>query len=105
MTLRRNRKSALLVAGIGGIFGMWAVAMLIGGLYRVDWHVTELVRQYLVASGMIRPIHTVVDFYTHIKGIEYIICVLFFVVFSVFFKYVEKRDKRVKIERRVNIDL
>ncbi len=77
-----------------------------GGLYRVNWQVTELVRQYLVASGMIQPIHTMVDFYTHIKGIEYIICVAFFVAFPIFFQYVNKRKnhttaspeaKRVKV--------
>ncbi len=104
MTRKRHNNLALLVAGVGGFFGLWAVAMLIGGLYRVDWQVTELVRHYLVASGMIRPIHTVVDFYTHIKGIEYIICVLFFVAFPIFFTYVEKQNTGVTLEQRLKID-
>jgi hypothetical protein len=98
MKRKNHTNAALMVAGVGGIFGLWALAMLIGGLYRVDWQVTELVRHYLVASGMIRPIHTVVDFYTHIKGIEYIICVLFFVAFPAFFQYVEKENTRVTTE-------
>jgi hypothetical protein len=71
------------------------MATLVGGLYRVNWQVTELARQYLIATGMIEPLHTVVDFYTHIKGIEYIICVGFFVAFPLFFRYVEKRDSKV----------
>lgn len=85
-----------LMIGTGGLFGLWALAAMVGGLHRVNWQVTELVRQYLVASGMIQPIHTMVDFYTHIKGIEYIICVMFFVAFPVFFRYVEKRKTTIR---------
>lgn len=85
-----------LFIGTGSFFGLWAMAALLGGLYRVDWQVSELVRQYFVATGMIQPIHTLVDFYTHIKGIEYIICVAFFVAFPIFFKYVDKRKTVIK---------
>jgi hypothetical protein len=92
----KNMKSVTTVLiGTGCFFGLWALASLMGGLYRVNWQVTELVRQYLVSSGMIQPIHTLVDFYTHIKGIEYIICVAFFVAFPLFFQYVDKRKTHV----------
>lgn len=77
------------------LLGIWVVATLMGGLFRANWQITELVRQYLIASGMIRPIHTLVDFYTHIKGIEYIICVAFFVAFPIFFQYVDKRKTHI----------
>ncbi|WP_136807057.1 hypothetical protein [Desulfosediminicola flagellatus] len=91
MTLHKKSPVGLLmIVGVGCLFELWAIAALIGGLYRVNWQVTELVHQYLLASGMIRPIHTVVDYYTHIKGIEYIICVLFFVAFVMFFRYIQK---------------
>lgn len=82
------------IVAVGGLFGLWALAAMVGGLHRVDWQVTELIRHYLVASGMIKPIHTVVDFYSHIKGIEYLICVAFFVAFPIFFSYVEKSETR-----------
>jgi hypothetical protein len=85
-----------IMIGTGGLFGLWALAAMIGGLHRVNWQPAELLRQYLVASGMIQPIHTMVDFYTHIKGIEYIICVMFFVAFPVFFRYVEKRKTHIR---------
>lgn len=49
---------------------------------------------YLIISGSRNPLHTVVDFYTHIKGVEYLICVAFFVAFPIFYKYVDKRDKK-----------
>jgi len=39
---------------------------------------------------MIKPLHTLVDFYTHIKGIEYLICVAFFVAFPAFYSYINK---------------
>ncbi len=86
----------ILMAGTGGLFGIFALAALFSGLHRVNWQVTELMRHYLIASGMIQPIHTMVDFYTHIKGIEYIICVAFFVAFPAFFQYVERRKTQIK---------
>ena len=49
----------------------------------------------MVAIGMVKPLHTLVDYYTHIKGIEYLICVAFFVAFPVFFKYVNKAPAKV----------
>lgn len=96
MAMKDIKPVGALMIGTGGLFGLWALAAMVGGLHRVNWQVTELVRQYLVASGMIQPIHTMVDFYTHIKGIEYIICVMFFVAFPVFFRYVEKRKTTIR---------
>ena len=95
-THETNKVATYAMVAVGGFFGLWAMAALIGGLQRVNWQVTELIRHYLLASGMITPLHTVVDFYSHIKGIEYLICVAFFVAFPMFFKYVEKSDTRAK---------
>ncbi len=91
MTIKKTKSVGVILIGIGCTFGLWALASLVGGLYRVNWQVTELARQYIVASGMIQPIHTMVDFYTHIKGVEYLICVAFFVAFPLFYQYVDKR--------------
>jgi vacuolar-type H+-ATPase subunit I/STV1 len=96
MAIKERKSVGTIMVGTGCFFGLWALAALFGGLHRVNWQVTELMRQYLVASGMIQPIHTMVDFYTHIKGIEYIICVIFFVAFPVFFQYVEKRKTHIR---------
>ena len=96
MAIKAMKSGKTVLAATGGLFGIWALAALFGGLHRVNWQVTELLRQYLVASGMTQPIHTMVDFYTHIKGIEYIICVAFFVAFPAFFQYVEKRKTHIK---------
>jgi hypothetical protein len=97
MTSKSIKTAGIVLGGTGILFGMWAVAAVIGGLNQVNWQVTELARQYLVASGMVRPIHTLVDFYTHIKGIEYIICVAFFVAFPLFFQYVNKQKTPVRM--------
>lgn len=94
MEQKRMRPVEKAMVAIGGIFCLWAMAMLVGGLHQTGWQVTELARQYLVATGMIQPIHTLVDFYTHIKGIEYIICVAFFVAFPLFFRFLEKKKSR-----------
>ena len=101
MTGKRSKMVGIIIAGTGITFGVWAVAALIGGLNQVNWQVTELVRQYMVATGMISPIHTLVDFYTQIKGVEYIICVAFFVAFPLFYRYVNKERKAVKVSGRL----
>jgi len=44
------------------------------------------------AIGNFKEVFTVVDYYTYIKGLEYLICVLFFAVFPVFYRYIHKED-------------
>jgi len=75
---------------IGVLITLWATAALLSGLHQVNWQVTTFMRHMLMTSGLIDPLHTMVDFYTHIKGVEYIICVMFFIVFPLYFRYVEK---------------
>jgi len=53
------------------------------------------------AIGEFHQVHTYVDFYTYIKGVEYLICVAFFVGFPLFFKYIQsgtgqKAEKQVQ---------
>jgi hypothetical protein len=96
MSLKQKKFFTIGMIGTGLFFGIWAMAALVGGLYRVNWQLTELIRHYLVATGMIKPFHTIVDFYTHIKGIEYIICLGFFVAFPLFYQYLEKEKKKTR---------
>lgn len=79
-----------IMGGIGAAAGLWAFAALSFALSQSGWQVGELMRQYLVAVGVIGEYETLVDFYTHIKGVEYIICGAFFVAFPAFFKYVNR---------------
>jgi hypothetical protein len=97
MSEQNNKTAGRVVLGLGALIGLWATAALIGGLSQAGG-VTELARQYMVATGMITPIHTLVDYYTHIKGIEYLICVAFFVAFPVFYTYVNKEKKTAKVK-------
>ena len=97
MAGKKNNIAGKIVLGFGAVIGLWATAALVGGLSQVG-SVSELVRQYMVATGMVTPLHTLVDYYTHIKGIEYLICVAFFVAFPVFFTYVNKEKKEAKVK-------
>ena len=91
MTTKSNSTAAgKAILGMGALISLWVAASFAGALSQVNWSVSELARQYMVATGLIKPLHTMVDFYTHIKGIEYLICVAFFVAFPVFFKYINK---------------
>ncbi|HTG81667.1 MAG TPA: hypothetical protein VL949_06960 [Geobacteraceae bacterium] len=42
--------------------------------------------------GEVKEVFTLVDFYQYIKGVEYLICVAFFVGFPVFYRYIHKQD-------------
>lgn len=80
----------------GLTIGAWSCMALIAGLRQADWQMAELLRQYLVATGVVKPTHTLVDFYSHIKGIEYLICLGFFVAFPLFYRYMNEDRKTLK---------
>ena len=43
--------------------------------------------------GEVKEVFTLVDYYTYIKSMEYLICVAFFVGFPMFYRYINKDDK------------
>ncbi|HBA87062.1 MAG TPA: hypothetical protein DCZ75_03475 [Geobacter sp.] len=52
-----------------------------------------MVQESLGAIGQIKEVFTLVDFYQYIKGVEYLICVAFFIGFPMFYRYLHKRDE------------
>ena len=101
MNAEKNRSKATgrILLAVGAIITLWVGAALTSALASVGWSISTLAGEYMKAIGMVKPLHTLVDYYTHIKGIEYLICVAFFVAFPVFFKYVDKAPKRVKAKK------
>ena len=99
MTQTSSKTTSRVILGIGAIMCLWVGAALTGALSQANWSISELAGQYMAATGMIKPLHTMVDFYTHIKGIEYLICVAFFVAFPAFYTYVNKEQKKVQISK------
>jgi hypothetical protein len=95
MANNTSKTASRIMLGIGSVMCLWVAAAFISALSSVGWSVSTLAGQYMVAIGMVKPLHTLVDYYTHIKGIEYLLCVAFFVAFPVFFKYVNKVPKTV----------
>ena len=93
-------KTFLATAVISGtLVGGWAFVALLSGLRQAGWQVQELIRQYMIAIGIVTPANTLVDFYTNIKGVEYLICIVFFVAFPLFYKYVNEDKRRVENRR------
>jgi len=98
-TRRSNGKglmTGIMFAGIAA--GVWSIAALMSGLSHAGWQVSELLRNYMVALGMIQEHETFLAFYTHIKGIEYIIAVAFLGAFPAFFKLVNTTKTPVGIK-------
>ncbi len=99
-TNTNNSKTAgRIILAMGSIMCLWVGAALTSALASAGWSVSTLAGQYMSAIGMVKPLHTLVDYYTHIKGIEYLICVAFFVAFPVFFKYVNKAPATVTVKK------
>jgi hypothetical protein len=83
---------------LGSLITIWSSAAVLSGLAQVNWQVSELLRQYLIAVGLMQEFHTLSDFYTHIKGVEYIIAVLFLGAFPVFYAYLNKPAEEMAVE-------
>ena len=47
--------------------------------------------QILEKIGEWHSVHTLVDFYQYIKGVEYLICLAFFIAFPMFYKYLNEK--------------
>jgi hypothetical protein len=91
-TNKGNKVFFTLIALFGSLVGLWATTTLISGLASVGWSPTEMFRQFLVATGNLGEYETMVDYYTHIKGVEYLIAVAFFVVFPVYYKSLKTKE-------------
>jgi len=94
-----SKRTSTIMLSLATLIGLWVSAAFVGALHQANWQFGELTRQYMLATGMIKPLHTLVDFYSHIKGVEYLICVAFFVAFPVFFKYVNKEKSTVQVSK------
>jgi hypothetical protein len=46
------------------------------------------------AVGEVKEVFTLVDYYTYIKSMEYLICVAFFVGFPIFYRYINKKEEK-----------
>ncbi|HLD90733.1 MAG TPA: hypothetical protein VI911_06950 [Patescibacteria group bacterium] len=92
--MNKNKGSKLFITTLalfGCAIGVWSITMLMTGLASVNWQVTEMARQFLVATGNLGEYETMVDYYTHIKGVEYLIAVAFFVAFPVYYKLLKPK--------------
>lgn len=91
-----SRTAMAVMLGIGGAIGVWAALTMGFALAQANWHVGEMLLQYMMAVGMLKEHATWVDFYTYIKGVEYLIVVSFLVLFPVFFRYLNRTRETVR---------
>jgi len=52
-----------------------------------------MLEESLGAIGQVKEVFTLVDYYQYIKGVEYLICVAFFVGFPMFYRYLHKKEE------------
>jgi len=49
--------------------------------------------ELFASVGEIKEVFTLVDYYQYIKGVEYLICVAFFVGFPMFYRYINSSEE------------
>lgn len=52
----------------------------------------------LSSVGEVKEVFTLVDYYSYIKSMEYLICVAFFVGFPIFYRYINKETERTSAD-------
>lgn len=52
-----------------------------------------MLEQTLSSIGEVKEVFTLVDYYQYIKGVEYLICVAFFVGFPLFYRYLHRKEE------------
>ena len=100
MATGTNRKEAMALTAaigiLGVVFGVWAFTAFTSLFAQLGWSPGEVLRQYMVATGALAEHETLVDYYTHIKGAEYIIAVAFLGLYPVYYKFVNRTGARMK---------
>ncbi len=97
MTITEKKKTNAITGiatGLAGAVGIFAAMAVITSLASADYQLTDMLQNYLVATGNVGEYETMVDFYTHIKGVEYLMAGAFFVAFPTFFKFISKEDTK-----------
>lgn len=79
--------------------GLWAFAACISGIITAGG-IAPFILSWMNAVGLIGEFSTLVGFYSHIKGVEYIICLAFLVAFPSFVRYLHKEDEKDKKIKR-----
>lgn len=49
--------------------------------------------QLVQSIGEVKEVVTLVDFYSYIKSVEYLICIAFFVGFPMFYRYINPKKE------------
>jgi hypothetical protein len=55
---------------------------------------TELFGKFFQSIGEVNEVFTLVDYYEYIKAVEYLICVAFFILFPMFYRYLNGENAR-----------
>ncbi|MCF6290790.1 MAG: hypothetical protein L3J03_07335 [Desulfobacterales bacterium] len=70
----------------------WCVGSIILGIVQADEKGLDIFRKYIEFFGLTHYHYTELSHYIYVKGIEYILAVLYFFAFPVFYLIINKRD-------------
>ena len=92
----KTNKINYVMLTVGLLICLWVGSAVVSAMLTAGG-VGALVTSYMTATGLSASFATLVEYYTYIKGIEYLICVAFFVAFPVFYNFVntEKTPQKV----------
>ena len=89
MTTQARKKSkglAISILAIAGVITVWAGSALCSDVVHAKEQTSGLLN-FLNSIGLIKTKETLVDFYTYIKGVEYLLVVIFLCFFPLYYKF------------------
>ena len=83
----------LFFLGLAVLIAAWCVGTIILGIVQAEEEGLDIFRKYIEFFQLTKHHKTELGHYIYVKGIEYILCGLFFVAFPVYYMIIQKPQK------------
>ncbi len=80
----------LFFLGLAVLIAAWCVGTIILGIVQAEEEGLDIFRKYIEFFQLTKHHKTELGHYIYVKGIEYILCGLFFVTFPVYYMIIQK---------------
>ena len=80
--------------GIALVITIWCVGSIVLGIAQAEEEGLDIFRKYIEFFGLTSHHTTELGHYIYVKGIEYILCGLFFFAFPVYFLIIHKPEEK-----------
>ena len=83
----------LFFLGFAVLIAVWCIGTIILGIVQAEEEGLDIFRKYIEFFQLTKHHKTELGHYIYVKGIEYVLCVLFFFAFPVYYMIINKPKK------------